>query len=213
MLSDELLLKLIDFGDSHMLGEKDVQEEVEKLEAEEELDSQGYVEFRAHDSDEETESSPHYRGTFVGTPLYVAPEMLKETISGHFTDLWALGCILYEMATGDVPFRGDTDYATFELIMDRAIQFPDDFDPDLKDMIKRLLHLDPIRRLGAGEPGSGNTYEELRGHPFFASIDWSTISSDLGVPSTMVEDAKNKLESKKKKIREDIFSDSAKPEE
>lgn len=36
-----------------------------------------------------------YRGTFVGTPLYVAPEMLKESISGVPTDLWALGCILY----------------------------------------------------------------------------------------------------------------------
>ena len=53
----------------------------------------------------------------MGTPLYVAPEMLKRTVSGHFTDIWALGCILFEMATGDVPFRGQTDYSTFDLIM------------------------------------------------------------------------------------------------
>jgi novel protein kinase C eta type len=35
------------------------------------------------------------RGTFVGTPLYVAPEMLEQNLSGPFTDLWALGCIIY----------------------------------------------------------------------------------------------------------------------
>ncbi len=45
------------------------------------------------------------RGTFVGTPLYVAPEMLESNLSGPFTDIWALGCILYQCLTGDVPFR------------------------------------------------------------------------------------------------------------
>jgi serine/threonine protein kinase len=35
------------------------------------------------------------RGTFVGTPLYVAPEMLEMNLSGPFTDLWALGCIIF----------------------------------------------------------------------------------------------------------------------
>lgn len=34
-------------------------------------------------------------GTFVGTPLYVAPEMLDGNRAGRFTDLWALGCIIY----------------------------------------------------------------------------------------------------------------------
>ena len=35
------------------------------------------------------------RGSFVGTPLYVAPEMLEDNLSGPYTDLWALGCIIY----------------------------------------------------------------------------------------------------------------------
>jgi len=34
-------------------------------------------------------------GTFVGTPLYVAPEMLESNLAGKFTDLWALGCMIY----------------------------------------------------------------------------------------------------------------------
>jgi serine/threonine protein kinase len=43
-------------------------------------------------------------GTFVGTPLYVAPEMLEYNHAGKFTDLWALGCILYQLLIGVTPF-------------------------------------------------------------------------------------------------------------
>jgi serine/threonine protein kinase len=39
-------------------------------------------------------------GTFVGTPLYVAPEMLDGNFAGKFTDIWALGCIVYQMHVG-----------------------------------------------------------------------------------------------------------------
>lgn len=44
-------------------------------------------------------------GTFVGTPLYVAPEMLEANFAGKFTDLWALGCIIYQIHVGDTPFN------------------------------------------------------------------------------------------------------------
>ena len=44
------------------------------------------------------------KGTFVGTPLYVAPEMLELNQAGTYTDLWALGCIIFEMLNGKSPF-------------------------------------------------------------------------------------------------------------
>ena len=43
-------------------------------------------------------------GTFVGTPYYASPEMLASSISGTFTDLWALGVIIYEMLEGKTPW-------------------------------------------------------------------------------------------------------------
>jgi len=45
------------------------------------------------DADSKRDAQP--RGSFVGTPLYVAPEMLNENRSGPPSDLWALGCIIY----------------------------------------------------------------------------------------------------------------------
>ncbi len=69
-------------------------------------------------------------GTFVGTPLYTAPEMLENNISGKATDLWALGCIIYEMLTGKTPFDNEENSGqVFSNIMERNLVFPDHFDP------------------------------------------------------------------------------------
>lgn len=57
--------------------------------------------FGGFDSDEDV-SKPTLlkKGTFVGTPLYSSPEMLEDSISGLFTDLWCLGIIIYQMLDG-----------------------------------------------------------------------------------------------------------------
>lgn len=141
-----------------------------------------------------------YRGTFVGTPLYVAPEMLKESMSGHFTDLWALGCIVYQMATGDVPFKGKTDFQTFDIIMKREFKWPEGLDEDCKDLINKLLQVEPMKRLGAGRPDSGNSYEDLFKHKFFDGINWETIGTD---PIPYDESKLKDIVKKKQKL--DIF--------
>jgi serine/threonine protein kinase len=52
--------------------------------------------------------APKYKRqmTFVGTPMYCAPEMLEHNQAGLFTDLWALGCIMFELSTGHQMFKG-----------------------------------------------------------------------------------------------------------
>lgn len=44
--------------------------------------------------------------TFAGTPLYVSPEMLNDNIATYGSDLWALGCIIYQCLVGKPPFQG-----------------------------------------------------------------------------------------------------------
>ena len=96
------------------------------------------------------------RDTFVGTPLYVSPEMLEDTKSTPASDLWALGCIIYRMHVGNVPFADETEARIFEKILNRELVFPDiaNLDEKTKDIIDRLLQVNPIKRLGAGRPGS-----------------------------------------------------------
>jgi serine/threonine protein kinase len=71
----------------------------------------------------------------VGTPLYVAPEMLNENKSGPPTDLWALGCIIYQLRVGTVPFNGQFDYEVFSKITERQLNFPNDLEPEAVDII------------------------------------------------------------------------------
>lgn len=59
------------------------------------------------------------RGTFVGTVNFLAPEMIKECEATLATDLWALGCIIFKMYTGKVPFPGMSEMACFPIILNR----------------------------------------------------------------------------------------------
>lgn len=73
--------------------------------------------------------------TFVGTPMYSAPEMLEHNQAGLFTDLWALGCIMYELSSGLQMFRGKTNQQVYTKILEYEIEFPKTMDKDLVDLI------------------------------------------------------------------------------
>lgn len=118
------------------------------------------------------------RGTFVGTPQYVAPEMLEENTSGSFTDLWALGCILYELFVGKPPFAGKKNLTVFQNVLERKFKFPAGMDPHLMNLIDNLLAFEYYNRLGAF-----GRFDDLKKHPYFAGIDWKKLQNhQLVVP-------------------------------
>lgn len=112
----------------------------------------------------------HHRGTFVGTPLYVSPEMLVKSTSGPFTDLWSLGVIIFQMLTGSLPWSGG-EYQMYKLIKTRQIQFPMDMSVDAIDLIDKIMQLNPLERLGFGIDG----FKKIKSHKFFESIDFEKI--------------------------------------
>ncbi len=127
------------------------------------------------------ESTSEGGSQFVGTAEYVSPEVLRDEEAHMSCDLWALGCILFQMLTGRPPFRGESEYLTFQLINHHGPQqplaFPPGFDADAAALVNALLVQNPLERLGAGESGSGRTYAELKAHPFFAGLDFSSLRS------------------------------------
>lgn len=53
----------------------------------------------------------------VGTEEYLAPEILQKRKVTFATDLWSLGIIIYQLYTGSTPFKGNSEYVTFENII------------------------------------------------------------------------------------------------
>ncbi len=116
---------------------------------------------------------PCKRSSFVGTAQYVSPEVLSGGGTSYASDLWAFGCVLYQMVTGMPPFQSQSEFLIFQKITKLEYTFYEGFDEHAKDLIRGLLVIDPEKRLGARDE---TKYESLRSHPFFAGVDFSTLS-------------------------------------
>ncbi|XP_033096287.1 3-phosphoinositide-dependent protein kinase 1-like isoform X2 [Anneissia japonica] len=117
--------------------------------------------------------------SFVGTAQYVSPELLTtnrtervEKSASKCSDLWALGAIIYQLLAGLPPFRAGTEYLIFQKILKLEYVFPDGFPEKARDLVQKLLVIDPKKRLGCDECGG---YPKLKAHPFFQGVDWDNI--------------------------------------
>jgi serine/threonine kinase 38 len=110
----------------------------------------------------------------VGTPDYIAPEILMKKGYGMECDWWSLGAIAFEMMVGFPPFYSDDPMTTCRKIVNwkTYLQFTPEAEATLsaaaKDFIRGLL-CDVNSRLGS------NSIDEIKRHPFFKDINWDTL--------------------------------------
>ena len=95
--------------------------------------------------------------------------MLEFNTAGKFTDLWALGCLIYEMHIGHTPFHGKTSDEVFNNILDRRINFPHELESNARDLIDKLLDFNPENRIGL------KSYDEIKKHPYFKGVNWKHL--------------------------------------
>ena len=100
----------------------------------------------------------------MGTPEYLAPEVLQGQPYGKEVDWWSLGTFLYELLNVNPPFYDKDVHAMYKKVLTSKLRFPPHIGDNAKDLIKKLLDRDPKTRLA--------DIEEIKKHPFFAKINW-----------------------------------------
>ncbi|KAJ1398932.1 Serine/threonine-protein kinase, active site [Sesbania bispinosa] len=108
----------------------------------------------------------------VGTPDYIAPEVLLKKGYGMECDWWSLGAIMYEMLVGYPPFYSDEPMLTCRKIVNwrTHLKFPEEakLSAEAKDLISRLL-CNVEQRLGT------KGADEIKAHPWFKGIEWDKL--------------------------------------
>lgn len=114
--------------------------------------------------------------TFVGTPEYVAPEIVLNRGHDKSVDYWGLGIFIYEMLVGRTPFRtNDTSYIkTYNLILRGIdnISFDSRIPPTAGHLIKKLCRPMPAERLGILKGA-----QDIRNHKWFKGFDWDKLNA------------------------------------
>jgi eukaryotic-like serine/threonine-protein kinase len=89
-------------------------------------------------------------GVILGTAAYMAPEQAKGRVVDRRADIWAFGCLLYEMLVGRSPFAGESVAETLGYIVTRDVDLaalPADVPPEIRWLLARCFEREPRRRL------------------------------------------------------------------
>lgn len=88
--------------------------------------------------------------TMLGSPIYMAPEVLKEEIYTLKADIWSLGVVLFEILFGFCPFESSSISQLINIIKDTELQIPKEVNPisdECETLIRKMLVKDQFKRI------------------------------------------------------------------
>lgn len=149
LLDKDMKVKITDFGTAKILDPKDPSEDPPKYNL-------------------LTRSK-----SFVGTAEYVSPELLNDSYADARSDIWAFGCIVFQMIAGKPPFKATNEYLTFQKVMKVQYAFTAGFPVVIRDLVKRILLKAPEQRL---------SIPQIQKHHFFRGMNFEDGSIWTATP-------------------------------
>ena len=187
-LSKKLDLKLIDNNLQNELRNFDINNNSNNIRGFKNLSyAQQFSQFKSMKS----KKRRAFAFSTVGTPDYIAPEVIRQKGYGQEIDWWSLGVIMFEMMIGYPPFFSESSTETCKKILDWRktlnIRPEANISKEAEDILRKLIS-DPETRLGT------NGADEIKNHPFFKGIDWNHIKETLIPP--FIPELKNNYDTK-----------------
>lgn len=146
------------------------------------LDGQGHIALTDFGLCKELKKGETSTNTFCGTNEYLAPEMVLKKSYDKSVDWWALGVLLYELLTGDVPFHSVHLDVLYRRILKQPLSFPSYLSDQAVDLLEQLLNRDPKLRLGSKRGAM-----EIKQHPFFKGISWNSVAKKQIPPPSITK--------------------------
>ncbi|CAG5120317.1 unnamed protein product [Candidula unifasciata] len=135
------------------------------------LDTEGHIKLTDFGLSKESIFEENKTYSFCGTVEYMAPEVVNRKGHGTPADWWSYGVLMFEMLTGALPFQGANRKETMTQILKAKLGMPPFLSLEAQSLLRALFKRNPANRLGSGVHG----VEELKRHPFFATINWNKL--------------------------------------
>ncbi|KAK0178652.1 hypothetical protein PV327_007525 [Microctonus hyperodae] len=155
------------------------------------VDYRGYTKLIDFGTSKRT--GPYKTWSFVGTPEYMAPEIVSKDGHDRAADYWSLGIITFELLTGRLPFDDNNILKICNLIIEGidAIKMPNDIKSNAANFIRALLRTKPVERLGYLRNGIA----DIRNHKWFGTFDWKSLQNQ-SMHSPIIPKVKSHLDTK-----------------